>query len=309
MINKLKNNDIMKKITLLVLLLIGMVTFAQEINIVDRPVAGTTALISVEGDDGTGVYAGDSFTITEGFGLNSITLNGFYSNGSGVDFTTAFNIIIYPNDGGTPGNGVQPQISGEGVIELRGITSANYNINGSGQNQSFTIDLAGANGGESPTLLAGTYWMVCYPSVTGSPVDQGRWNWNLSSVVAPFQALLIDPQNLFNAGATNWTSVRNLIGETANSFAWTIKGSPALGLNENKMTQVSVFPNPARDLVTLKMPSNIEVNTISLYNVLGKKINASLVNNQINVTHLSKGLYILKLESTVGSWTEKLIIE
>src|SRR5690606_4252126 len=113
----------MRKITLLVFLLFGKVAFAQEITIVDRPVAGTTALISVEGGNGTGVYAADSFTITEGFGLNSITLNGYYSNGSGVDFTTGFNVIIYTNNGGTPGNGIQPQIVGEGIIELKGITS------------------------------------------------------------------------------------------------------------------------------------------------------------------------------------------
>ncbi|MCL8008870.1 T9SS type A sorting domain-containing protein [Gelidibacter japonicus] len=299
----------MKKITFLVLLLLGTVTLAQEIDIIDRPSDVNTAVISVESDDGTGVYVADSFTTTEDLGLNSITLHGFYSNGSGVNFTTAFNIIIYANNEGTPGTNFQPQIAGTGVIELKGITSDNYVITTEGTKTLITVDLASANSGESPTLVAGTYWMVCYPSITGSPTDEGRWNWHLSSTVAPLETLLIDPQNLFGAGATNWSSVGNLIGDTANSFAWTLKGSPALSVNENKLAQLSIFPNPAQDVIRIKMPSHIETTQVSLYNVLGKQINAIMVNNQINVSHLSKGLYILNLETTAGTLTEKLIIE
>jgi|26BtaG_2_1085354.scaffolds.fasta_scaffold00488_7 hypothetical protein len=299
----------MKKITFLVLLLLGTVTLAQEIDIIDRPSDVNTAVISVESDDGTGVYVADSFTTTEDLSLNSITLHGFYSNGSGVNFTTAFNIIIYANNEGTPGTNFQPQIAGTGVIELKGITSDNYVITTEGTKTLITVDLASANSGESPTLVAGTYWMVCYPSITGSPTDEGRWNWYLSSTIAPLETLLIDPQNLFGASATNWSSVGNLIGDTANSFAWTLKGSPALSVNENKLAQLSIFPNPAQDVIRIKMPSHIETTQVSLYNVLGKQINATMVNNQINVSHLSKGLYILNLETTAGTLTEKLIIE
>ncbi|WP_027124841.1 T9SS type A sorting domain-containing protein [Gelidibacter mesophilus] len=299
----------MKKITLIIVLLFGTLAFAQEIDIIDRPIGSTTSVISAEGGDGTGVYAADSFTVTEGFGLNSITFHGFFSNGTGISFTTAFNVIIYANNEGTPGFGFQPQIADAGVVELKGIASENYAITGEGQNQSITINLSGANGGESPTLVAGTYWMVIYPSVVGSPTDEGRWNWYLSSSEAPFEALLIDPQDLFQAGATDWASIGDLIGEPANSFAWTMKGSPALGVNENKITEVSVYPNPAHDLISVKMPANIEVTNVSLYDVLGKTIKVALNNRQINVSHLSKGLYIMMLETNAGTMTKKIIIE
>lgn len=299
----------MKKITLLAMLLFCTLAIAQEITIIERLSDSPTALISVEGDDGSGVYVADSFTLTEGFGLNSITFPGFYSNGSGVDATTAVNVIIYANSGDTPGNGFQPQITDTGVIELKGITSEHFTISGASQNQLFTVDLEGANGGESPTLVAGSYWMVFYPSVTGSPTAVGRWNWYMSSAANSFDALLIDPQNLFGADATNWTHVSNLIGDVGSSFAWTLKGSPALSVKENKVSKISVFPNPARDFVTLKIPSHIQVEQASLYSVLGKKINVTLANNRIDVAHLARGLYILNLESSAGTWTEKLIIE
>jgi uncharacterized membrane protein (UPF0136 family) len=41
--------------------------------------------------------------------------------------------------------------------------------------------------------------------------------------------------------------------------------------------------------------------------VLGKKSNVSLVNGQINISDLAVGLYLLNVETTNGTLTQKVI--
>lgn len=293
----------MKKITLWTALLFASLAFAQEISIVDRPMdSGNLGLGNAQVDDSTGVYIADSFTISEGFGLNSITVHGFLSNQSSS--IKNFNFIIYADNQGSPGDGIHPGISGEGVIELKEISAENYSVDGTGTIKSVTIDIVGANGGEAPALVAGTYWLACYPAIESSPTGSGWWSWLMSFVSAPMIPLQIDPQNLSGLGDTNWRNA-----PVPSSFAWSMRGTSTLGLQKNEMAQISLYPNPAKELVTLKIPSNREVTAVSLHNILGKKMHVDLANDQINVAHLSKGLYLLSLETTTGSWTQKLVIE
>ena len=300
----------MKKTTFFAMLFYCALLNAQHDNIVDRPVDGLTALISTEGIDGSGVYSADSFTTNEAFALNSITFYGQNSNGESIgSLVTGLNVILYTNNGGSPGIDIHPQINGSGIIEFKDISSDHYIINQDDNVSSFTVDLISANGGESPMLAPGTYWIVFYPSVTTFADDSGRWNWFLSPSLAPYETLLIDPQDMFGFGATGWNKISNLIGDIANSFAWTMTGTTVLGVNDNKFDQISVYPNPAKDFFNVKIPSHMEVTHTTLFNMLGKKINTNLVNGQMNVSDLSKGLYILNLETASGTLTQKLLIE
>lgn len=76
-------------------------------------------------------------------------------------------------------------------------------------------------------------------------------------------------------------------------------------------TNLIVFPNPVNNELNVHLPSTYEVGNITLYNILGKKVLESQVsqaNRKVNVSHFSKGVYLLKVEADGFSKTLKLII-
>lgn len=75
-------------------------------------------------------------------------------------------------------------------------------------------------------------------------------------------------------------------------------------------SDISVYPNPTKNFVYLKMPSTENKSTVTMFNVLGKQVLQQLIdnkNNQIDISSLSKGIYILNVKSDTKSKSFKLI--
>jgi hypothetical protein len=127
----------------------------------------------------------------------------------------------------------------------------------------------------------------------------------------------------FNAGGGNLSELRSLDTTTGattllaeilpgalTQVAWSSTGNDiVLGTENSELSQVAIFPNPASEVLNIKVPSTIEVTSVTLYDVLGKATNVSLSNGQINVSGLARGIYILNVNTTAGTLTEKVIIE
>ncbi|RZP15627.1 MAG: T9SS type A sorting domain-containing protein [Flavobacteriales bacterium] len=81
----------------------------------------------------------------------------------------------------------------------------------------------------------------------------------------------------------------------------------ALSVNDHILSQLSVYPNPTNDIVTIKMPPNVELVSIKLFDVLGNLVlkNANLT--QIDVSNLSSGLYLLDIITTAGTVSKKIV--
>lgn len=188
--------------------------------IIDREPDNTTGLISTKGNNNSGVYTADYFGLNSSVDLGDIRFYGFPSDDSAfLSNLTGFNVIIFEHSGTIPDG--DPENSGSGVIELTDIAPADFDyVNGV-----FTINVTEANGGQAVTLPAGEYWISAYPSVSTPPVnDDGRWNWLGSLSATPtYGSVLIDPADLFQAGATSWTLISTLIApDPFPSFAWTM---------------------------------------------------------------------------------------
>lgn len=76
----------------------------------------------------------------------------------------------------------------------------------------------------------------------------------------------------------------------------------ALDVNEFEIKDITIFPNPATNLITVK---NIKQDfTVEVYNIIGQKIKEQAIspeNNTIDVSSLSNGAYILKLQDYDGA--------
>jgi hypothetical protein len=84
---------------------------------------------------------------------------------------------------------------------------------------------------------------------------------------------------------------------------WYFYGSTA-SVDKNNLLNVSLYPSPAQNELTISAKNTIE--TVSIYNVLGKQVKSFSVNamaKNLDVSDLSTGIYILKYTAndTVGS--------
>ena len=80
-----------------------------------------------------------------------------------------------------------------------------------------------------------------------------------------------------------------------------------LAVNENLLAKISIYPNPASDILNVKVPSTVTVTGATLFDVLGNNTSVRLVNGQIDIAGLANGIYLLKVETSAGTLTEKVI--
>lgn len=74
----------------------------------------------------------------------------------------------------------------------------------------------------------------------------------------------------------------------------------------NPETAINIFPNPVLDIVTIEIPSSTILQKVSLYNTIGQK-SFEANQNSINISSLSKGVYIIELQTSEGIFHKKLI--
>ena len=81
----------------------------------------------------------------------------------------------------------------------------------------------------------------------------------------------------------------------------------ALGLDDEVLEKsITLYPNPVTNILTID--SEIQLTKVEIFSLLGQKvkdINSHF--NSVNVSNLSKGVYIVKLQSENGFTTKKLI--
>jgi len=84
----------------------------------------------------------------------------------------------------------------------------------------------------------------------------------------------------------------------------------ALSIDEKTINDVSMYPNPVKnDFVYFYSTQNLD---IIIYNILGKQViieNITPAKDFINVSNLNKGIYLVKIISSQGAVTKKLIIQ
>jgi len=75
----------------------------------------------------------------------------------------------------------------------------------------------------------------------------------------------------------------------------------------------SIYPNPASDIIILNIDNpNNAVLTLNIYNIIGQLIKSEILeqkSEQLNISNLSKGIYILEIKSNEMSEKQKLIIQ
>jgi hypothetical protein len=78
---------------------------------------------------------------------------------------------------------------------------------------------------------------------------------------------------------------------------------------ENHESNVTIYPNPAKNVLNINANSNI--NRVEVYNMMGQMVgyyNANDVNVQINTTNFANGVYTVKIATENGDMTRKFTV-
>lgn len=84
----------------------------------------------------------------------------------------------------------------------------------------------------------------------------------------------------------------------------------SLGINDILETQLSIYPNPAKDVIMLYNESDFIIESVKVYDVLGKLVlEQSNPSNQIDISSLDSGLLLVQIETDKGIVTKKVVKE
>ncbi len=139
-----------------------------------------------------------------------------------------------------------------------------------------------------------------------------------------------DQTTLFTPTSTEWKTVTvpvvNLSLQNKVSFkfenvtGWgnamyidniNVQNNTSLTVNEIEKADVKIFPNPANNLVAVRLPANHPFEQIQLINSMGELVYETNITDNaiiIPVNQFANGLYLLHLKGEKSSQTEKLLI-
>lgn len=165
-------------------------------------------------------------------------------------------------------------------------------IKNTSANDKFTFTFPGQVGTYVTTLSTSDTGYTTYNIDLSA--DAG-WDGNINGLSMNFDKL-DDAANIDNVNAI-------LIDQV-------IFNSVPLTVGRDEITNLSLYPNPVKDILTIK--SNSELASIKIFNVVGQKVfeQNSQLSERINLSELHAGVYFVKLtdnENRVS--TRKIILE
>ncbi|HPF98223.1 MAG: T9SS type A sorting domain-containing protein [Flavobacteriaceae bacterium] len=122
-------------------------------------------------------------------------------------------------------------------------------------------------------------------------------------------------------GTSSWQEFTGSLADSTSPYITTTIQNPVifLALAESGITltteellnnDLKVYPNPASETVNIQTPSHLTIESIIITDMTGKKIEADIEGLRIiNVSNLSKGLYLITIETSMGTTVKKLAIE
>jgi hypothetical protein len=221
------------------------------------------------------VNAGEIFTI------NQITASIFANNG-----IASVDVKYYDDAAGVPGSLLgsefalvpvsQSVIGGNFGFDVNEIVVdvTPFVLEGqSGIPTKYWIELIVTDGGSTPNV----FWVATSSTSVGNPLAQFDTSWTY-------------PDPVYDG-----------------VYIWSGECDTILNVGDVNMKSLAVYPNPAQDVINIKIPVNIRIQNAALYDVLGNNTGMKLINGRMNISPLSRGVYMLSIETSEGRLNKKVI--
>ena len=273
----------------------------------------------------TNAFSGDNVLVVTGnlnyTGITS-TGNSISFSGAGIDvrtpFTTTNSGTIYASFLATASDlsNVTVDLTNTYFAFFTDAAGANTNariwIRKNGTQYQYGLGTAAAptnwsanlyNASETQYLVLGYDFTTNLLSLYENPTIAGSSSSTVS--VTPTAAFTAFGGFMFRQDASNTTPTM-IIDEL------TINTVPTFTLSASSFSQIEglkMYPNPTKNNLYIQTALNSDIN-VSIVNMLGKEVvNTKLVNNTVNVSNLTSGIYIVKITEEGKISTKKLIIE
>lgn len=81
-----------------------------------------------------------------------------------------------------------------------------------------------------------------------------------------------------------------------------------LAVNDVTKGNIRLYPNPVKDVLKLDLPNSEKISSIEIYNTIGQKVSEFQNADQINLSNLKPGLYIINMKNSDGEkYSSKII--
>ena len=268
----------------------------------DRP--NDTGVVSGVLANGSATYVSDDFTLTKDADVSTFGFGGTQKQRNLPSLCTGIVLYVYSDDNGKPsgipGDG-KPAILAIDINALPSTTAEPTPYTGEpfAFMAGFTVDVVAATG-SSLHLNANTkYWVVFAPKLTlTAESTQNSWFWLNNDQVNDKAKWVARP------GATGWNNISGI-----NGLGFFLVGEFAtLGTDEvyNSIKNIMVAQD-AEHLVIVAKDEKIE--TSDIYSADGKKVIASAAGNKINISALSKGVYVISVKMADGKTSNTRFIK
>lgn len=112
-------------------------------------------------------------------------------------------------------------------------------------------------------------------------------------------------------GTPTFTLPRGWVGSVSGGQV-RMTATSAVGVSEALKGQISIFPNPASDKITIKLSDKAPSvsTTVTVYDLVGRQLWAQKMADktlELDMSSLAKGVYLVKINADNGIYTEKII--
>jgi len=196
---------------------------------------------------------------------------------------------------------IKPDISAPGVnvaSSISSFTTASYTTTTSVEFNGTTYDFGKFSGTSmSSPCVAGIVALMLEANPLLTPT-QVKDIIQASARLDEYTGTIVSPGDVrWGMGKVNAHAAVELALATVGLSVWQIAAE-----------EYSVYPNPANDQITLHLPNHHSVIEIVAFDISGKKNTLVLAGSQVDVTSLSSGLYILRIQSEESTSVLPLVI-
>ena len=241
--------------------------------------------------NGEAVNDESGFSVSLSGNGNVVAIGAYGNDGNGAD---SGHVRVYQNVSGT---WVQKgtDIDGEASGDYAG-TSVSLSNNGNVLVVGATGNDDGGPGDDFGQIRTYQYigdsWVQ-----TGVDIDGATVGSNFGRAVS-----ISDDGTTVFAGAPHYNQNRGYV--RAFDISATLSVEEVAG-----HSQIKVFPNPAKEYLTIRLGNEMELQKADMYNNVGQLVLSSGNSQEINVAGLSQGIYLLEIQTNQGKEIRKIIVQ
>ncbi len=122
------------------------------------------------------------------------------------------------------------------------------------------------------------------------------------------QVLNIDTTGLLDGDHLFYIRVQDTNGDWSIYDSALFNIDSSLGVEDNLISRITLLSNPFEDELSIKIPSNIRITKTEVYNSSGQTVYSSKESRtSVELSYLNNGVYILKLETSQGGASFKIV--